>query len=577
MASMARVRDLWESLGYASSLSQQVALWYVPLSVAGPVFLDRARLGGSLSGWIAIAVAAQVALMVTFEVSRRLIHRHDPGGSRPAATLVAIMIAVLIRGAILALLAKQTGLTVNVEWTYRLAGGVTSAAAMIIVICLVIRARDLHRELVVVLDSRLASLADLDISMQSRLAEINLGITELVAAKVDPLVDNLDRVLDEVVKGADVAASLQYLRHAVDDVLRPLSHQLTTDRLDLDVLAVPTTLVHVRTDTLPRSISLRGAIFPKLCAAIVILTAVAPTARQLSALGFITFLLGLGLWVVAALGCLRWLVGRLRAPTPLAISVITLATALVVFTGVVIMGSLDLPVPDHVMIPAAILGALLGSLTSSYRAVHERRKVTESDLLEAVQALELSVSRLRQEAWIGRRRASYILHGSMQSALYAAILRLSSNPHPDPTLISEIRSDISKATAKLGQMAEPPAALRDDLAETADLWSDACDVRWTLSADAERLVWTNSTGAECVAEIVREGVGNAVRHGGAGSVTVAVDAGVDRLLIVIDDNGRSAEGQENPGLGSRMLDEMCVSWTRESTDHGTRLAAELAV
>ena len=496
---------------------------------------------------------------------------------RPAATLVAIMIAILIRGAILALLANQAGFSVTVEWTYRLVGGVTSAATVIIVICLVIRARDLHRELVLNLDSRLASLAYLDISMQSRLAEINLGITELVAAKVDPLVDNLDRVLDEVVAGADVAASLKYLRHAVDDVLRPLSHQLTIDHLDLDVLAIPTPSVLTRRERRPTSISLGGAMFPKLCAAIVILSAIAPTARQLSALGFITFLFGLGLWVMAALGCLRWVVGRLRAPTAFAIIVITLATALVVFTGVVIMGSIDLPAPDHVMMPAAILGALLGSLTSSYHALHERRKVTESDLVEAVKALELSVSKFRQEAWIGRWRSSYILHGAIQSALYAAILRLSSNPHPDPALISEIRSDISKATAKLRQTAEPPAALRDDLTETADLWSDACDVRWSLSTDAERLVGTNSTGAQCVAEIVREGVGNAVRHGGATSVSVAIDAGVNRLLIVIDDDGRPEDCDGERGLGSRMLDEMCVSWTRESTDRGTRLEAWLAV
>ena len=58
-----------------------MALWYVPVSVAGPVFIDRARFGGSLCGWIAIALAAQVALMVTFKVARRVFHRHDPDGS----------------------------------------------------------------------------------------------------------------------------------------------------------------------------------------------------------------------------------------------------------------------------------------------------------------------------------------------------------------------------------------------------------------------------------------------------------------------------------------------------------------
>ena len=574
---MTRVRELWESLGYASSLSQRVALWYLPLSVAGPMFIDRARFGGSPSGWIAIALVAQVALMVTFEVSRRVIHRQDPGGSRPAATLVAIMIAVLIRGAILALLANQAGFTVHVEWTYRLAGGVTSAAAMIIVICLVIRARDLHRELVDTLDSRLASLADLDISMQSRLAEINLGVTELVAAKVDPLVDNLNRALDEVAGGAQVADSIQYLRYAIDDVLRPLSHQLATDRVDLDVLAVPEPAVPTRQPSAPGSFELGRAIAPKTCAALVMLAAVAPAARQLSALGFSTFLLLLGLWVLVLLGFLRWLAGRLRAPAAVGVVVITVAVTLVVPTGVVMMTILNLPVPDFVMVPASIVGALLGSLTSTYYVVRERRKATESQLIAAVEALRLSVSRLRREAWIGRRRASYILHGALQSALYAAILRLSANPSPDEALIAEIRSDILKATAKLGNTVELAVTLGDRLAEMATQWSGSCDVRWSVTALAEQLVSMSVTGAECVAEIVREGVVNAVRHGGAGSVTVVVDAKVERLLIVIEDDGQSAEGQAEPGLGSRMLDEMCVSWTRESTDRGTRLEAWLAV
>ena len=223
------------------------------------------------------------------------------------------------------------------------------------------------------------------------------------------------------------------------------------------------------------------------------------------------------------------------------------------------------------------MGALLGSLTSTYYVVRERRKATESQLIAAVEALRLSVSRLRREAWIGRRRASYILHGALQSALYAAILRLSANPSPDEALIAEIRSDILKATAKLGNTVELAVTLGDRLAEMATQWSGSCDVRWSVTALAEQLVSMSVTGAECVAEVAREGVGNAVRHGGAGSVTVVVEAKVERLLIVIEDDGQSAEGQAEPGLGSRMLDEMCVSWTRESTDRGTRLEAWLAV
>jgi len=574
---IARVRRLWESLGYASSLSQRAVLWYLPLSVAGPIFIDRARFGGSVSAWLAIALAGQVGLMVVFEVARRVIHRHDPQGSRPAATLVAIVLAFTLRAMVLALLTYQAGFSAIVELPYRVTSGLTSGLAIILVICLVIRASDVHRDLVGVLDARLASLSALDVSMQGRLAEIIRGITAFVASKVDPLVDTLDRVLDEVAGGAQVTASVQYLRHAIDDVLRPLSHQLSSDRVDLDVLAVPEPAVPTRRLSIPGTFELGRAIAPKTCAVLVMLAGVAPATRQLTPLGVMTFLVVLGLWVLVVLGCIRLLLGRLRAPVGVGIFVITVAVTLVVPSGVIIMAFISLPVPDYVMIPAGIVGALLGSLTSIYYVVSERRIVIESQLIAAVEALELSVSRLRQEAWIGRRRASYILHGSLQSALYAAILRLSANPAPDEALIAEIRSDILKATAKLGQTAEPVVSLGDRLAETANQWSGPCDVRWSVSPDAERLLMTSVTGAECVAEIVREGVGNAVRHGGAGSVMVAVDARVERLVIVIDDDGRSIDGQAHPGLGSRMLDEMCVSWTRESTDQGTRLEAELAV
>ena len=88
-----------------------------------------------------------------------------------------------------------------------------------------------------------------------------------------------------------------------------------------------------------------------------------------------------------------------------------------------------------------------------------------------------------------------------------------------------------KATAKHGQTVEPAVSLSDRLAETANQWSGSCDVRWSVSADAERLVPRSVTGAQCVAEIVRERVGNAVRPGGVTDArrdVRVVDTGIDR-------------------------------------------------
>lgn len=572
---LTHARRRWERLGYASSLSARVALLYFPVSLAGPMFIDRARFGGSWTVWLLISALAQLALLGAFEILRRIIHREGRPRSRPGLTLAAILIASLVRGVALGVVVRWFGFSPGIELGYRLTSGLT-AAAMIIVIALAVSAHDRHRELVVRLDRERAGLADLDVSMQGRLAEITRGVTALVTSKVEPLLNDLDAALGEVAAGADVASSIQSLRHLVDDELRPLSHQLSSESVDLDVLALPVapaTRLHV---PLPEFLRTRDALLPGTSAVLTMLSGLGPAIRELTPLQSLSFILGLGAFVALGVGGLRAAAGRLRMPVFICIGATSMAVSVVVALGVVILDRIGLSVPDHIVIPAFIIGGVIGAGTALYCAVDERRSLTESHLIEAVQNLQSSVSLLRQQAWIGRRRVSYILHGSVQSALHSAAMRLTAHPHPDSELISEIRHDIASAMAKLGSMSGPPAVLQEALAETADLWSEACTVRWNLSEEALRLAGQSSTTAECASEIVREGVANAIRHGGARDIDVTIIAQLRHLVLIIVDNGSAGHDAGRKGLGSRMLDEMCVRWTRESDHRGTRLIAELA-
>lgn len=570
-----QARQLWERLGHASSLSQSVALWYFPVNLAGPMFIDRERFGGSWTLWIVISGGAQLVLMASFEICRRVIHRPGRPQSQPACTLIAIIVSSFLRGLCLGILVMWFGFSSNIELSYRLLGGLT-AMAMIVVIALVISVRDRHRELITRLNRERASLEELDISMQGRLAEITRGITLLVTEKVEPMLDDLDVVLLEVSRGADVSLGLESLRHLVDDELRPLSHQLSLETVDLDVLAVPAGREAKTRVPMPESLSIRQILLPGTSAVLTLICAVAPAVRQLSSVGILVFVIGLFALVMLGVSALRLVARDLRLPVFIGIGTVSLAVAVVNATGIMLMGWVGLPVPEHVVIPAFIVGAVIGAGTATYGAVDERRAVTQAQILVAVQELQSSVSRLRQQAWIGRRRVSYILHGSVQSALHAASMRLTANPHPDPELIAEIRRDISKAMAKLGSASERPSLMNDALAETAHLWRDACVVEWDVTPDVLRLFARNLTAAECAVEIVREGVGNAIRHGGASHVNVGIEARSRQILILIRDDGRADGPKELLGLGSRMLDEMCVWWSRESEHCGTTLTAELA-
>ncbi len=55
-------------------------------------------------------------------------------------------------------------------------------------------------------------------------------------------------------------------------------------------------------------------------------------------------------------------------------------------------------------------------------------------------------------------------------------------------------------------------------------------------------------------EVVREAVGNAIRHGNATSVDIAVlDSGVDLVGLIIADNGTGMAAGAAPGIGSDLF------------------------
>ena len=79
-------------------------------------------------------------------------------------------------------------------------------------------------------------------------------------------------------------------------------------------------------------------------------------------------------------------------------------------------------------------------------------------------------------------------------------------------------------------------------------------------------------------EIAKEAISNAVRHGEATEATVFIDRTEDDILRVeITNNGNPPETDRSKGIGSEMLDEVCISWNLHFNKKQVRLSAELPV
>jgi glucose-6-phosphate-specific signal transduction histidine kinase len=231
--------------------------------------------------------------------------------------------------------------------------------------------------------------------------------------------------------------------------------------------------------------------------------------------------------------------------------------------------------PDTSLLVTFIGGGLAGILAASLTLAIERQLSTERDLQRSIEEFQLKISILRQHEFVTRRELSYILHGSVQSALNVAAMRLASMAKPDELLLSSIRRDIEIATARLDTPTSVDALLTNTLSDIAELWDGTCSVKWTLDYRNIRNLIDFPVAASCIAEITRECTGNAIRHGHATEVRITITEHEDGITFTSLDNG-TLETDWKPGIGSRMMNEMCLSWSHSKEPKGTRVTAEIA-
>lgn len=568
-------RWFWARLGDPAARSMRVALLYLPLSLVGPILVDSLRWGGSLLLWCAVGLAGEVVVLAVFATLGAAANRIGSLRTSAGATLVLIATSVALRSLAVAWLAYEWDLTPYPEWGYRFGSAIVTQSGLLAVLALVVSSFTYHRDIARSLAAQRAQLLDLRRSLGDRVAQSRAALASEVRRTIDPLIDELDLRLTEVARGGEARLVQGAVTDIVEGHLRPLSHRLAHPEplTGQGVLPVLTgTRVRV---PLPSRCSMRDLIRPLPIALLVALLASSQTLRALGPVEAVIFIVSGAVVVWSELTLLRAALSRWQPRLWVGLLTTTLLSMVVIWSTLVLIRALGSPSPYKIGLAAAFMGAAVGALTAAYAVITARRAATEEELRSSIDDLQVALSVLRQHEFVSSRELGYVLHGSVQSALHAAAMRLAAHPHPDEELLRSIRRDIADATARLEGSSSPSTMLVDTLADIAELWDGTCTVRWTLDHRTVRLLVESPSAATSVAEITRECVGNAIRHGRATDVWITIATSGDRVVLTTLDNGTTVTTW-TPGLGSRMLDEMCVSWRHESADPGTRVVAELA-
>lgn len=567
-------KSLWYLLGLRSSLGFRVIGLFIIPSALSPIFIDRGNYGGSYFLWFGLIALAHLSFSIALLICRQIIHGNRKHESHPVKTLVAFFIAQSVRGSVLGFSVVNLGFTDDPNLSFRIFSGGIFIGVILSIVAISVAEYDIHSNLVRDLETRTIELESIRESMEDRLRVAEDNLRTFAVQTISPRITEIDGQLSALKSGGDKGLALLQLQHYVDDELRPFSHQIAHD--SMSSLVSNFTKQEVRQFRIPRQINIANSVRPFVSTLLFEVTLVAAAQRTMTVVEVLPAALFTTLFFVSYFVLFQKIfAGRELDSLPGTIIGLTVF-AIVGPLALTISESLGIAIPEHIKIAVIFVGLVFGSVNFGFTLLTSQRTELATQLGEAIEQLASVVSILRQREWIVRRRVSYVMHGSLQSSLNAAVLKLGASSDPSEEMIDQIRSEISQALDRIWQNRPEDYSFAKAQQEITNVWAGTVQVNWKIADSVSQALDTNPTTAECLGEVVREAVSNASRHGGADLVEIQITIENKRVLVTALDNGSSTNTGKTQGLGSALLNDVCSSWSLDANlGGGMTLRAKL--
>lgn len=545
----------WRALGWFAIIGIAAVLITVPEAAGSGVWSWR---------WWLVAVAGQVACTVVVTAGRPLA----AGRWSSQKVLMVLALAGAVRGAVIAWSGQSLGVISDPSWASRIGNSVLVTVVLLGFLGLMFRSAREYDEQYRTLVER-AVAVEVARSIGEPIDSGVLRSWSSVKGRIDEAVRVAQQTLESPGSSTSLRKASSVLRDAVDDDIRPTSREL------MGTAALPSR--GLRWYEL-----LSQAIDPwrPPVAAVMVTLGLIVGLGSFVRLGIttaasytLTYLLAVGLALLLSTSLARR-TGRDRA---VAITTLALMPPMVFALGLLITmlpGVISDPVGGALVAlqtPATtIVVTMVARLSSERRAVLESLQSTIDSGTVSLLATDI---RRRDDAL---NLGTYV-HHSLQSELSALAIQMDEAAAAgDPLVVEKVRLRVLERLGRLEAIdpTEPPwlrsSTGRERIDEIARAWEGIAEVSLELGpADAGRLdQW------HIAAQIVEEGLANAVRHGGARRIAVTVRLQDDSLIVAIDDDGILSE--HAPGAGSRWLDSTVgEQWSRTVIAGRTRLEASI--
>ena len=580
------VRDL-DRIGGPRALSTPVIAVSALVMLSITLVLDILAHKGSAGLWAVAGIGSMTITVVFLLIARATVLPVRPRPSRPVVALLVFAVGGAIKYLSMVALTARFGLPMNANRS-----ALTAAAMMVVFMSLttliVCRVEE-HRTALQQLTEERRRLLALGATFEERVAESERALQEQVHAQLDPAIHEIEAMLSDEISD-EAGPAVDVLSHAVSEIVRPMSHRLGSAPSAASVAIEEAIYEPDDLHAAERHADIRDALHPAatgLICAVITASYLPRSEFSKAATAGAILTIALTIWLVG------WAVRRLwpvRARVPMTVPALLVLLGLNAVVGFVVArvsvvllallfggGPTVSRITTQAQGPswAGLTATLVGFALSSLVLVQRRLEGAEQELRDVNTRLTIAVAQLRGQLWANRRNLSWILHGPVQSALVSAALEMS-NPDLAGDDRSRIRQRIRQAIDTIDSTSKRDARVEHALGEIASVWEFSCQVTSVISPEASERLANDTTATMAVIEVVREGVGNATRHGGASAVDVHVDLTSHTFVhVTVRDNGSGLAPDAINGLGTSVLDEVAYQWRRTNAEPGTLLEADV--
>jgi len=569
--------DFWARLGSRDAISWVTFVVLVILQITGPFAAGGIDFRGRETEFLVTLVEASFPVVATLALGWLLCSRLLPTAPHPVITLTVFEIALVVRAFALDSLLVESGFTGEPNFTYRFVASHTSMLlGWVLAAYFVSLSRDFTRH-----NSALATTRD-------QLVELRRDASARLATRRAELIEQIRHEISTRLELGNRTSPLkpQTLKQILDDVVRPISHDLADGRESVEFSSVAPTPRRIQWKGVFLSALMTNPIRPFTFAAWIAWTTsqlfVAVYGQIGWSLSITAITIGLFTLSLAKLGWSHlpesWGLAVRNVLLTLSFATISLLMFLAnhLLFGIEMRGT---PIVAASALHLIVFGwviALVTSIGSTLQGITSELEFSTLELRREVVMLNATYRQMTSA--IAR-----VLHGPVQDAVSVGLQKVSNANIPEENanqIAGEVAESIRKSLLLMSTPSSSSRNLERSLSNLVELWEGIVVVTIHMDSDIAIATGSDNRVADTIIEIVRESTSNAVRHSAAKHVAVHIsrDYSMRAVLVVVTNDGAPLDQNATSGLGTRNLDELTLGWSRQQvgTDVETRALVPLA-